>query len=508
MTKKWANDQKLGDAESGVTVLTPEAMGRADRMTIKGGIPGYQLMLTAGKAVAAQALETGAKSVFILAGPGNNGGDGFVAAQHLSEAGLDVKVALFGKADKLKGDAAEAFRDYAGHVHSFTADEADTIAPDADLVIDALFGAGLARGITGGLGRLIERINRGRATVLAVDLPSGVDGETGFIEGSAFDADLTVTFFRLKPGHLLFPGRAKCGRVHVAQIGIDASVLAEIDSPLRLNTPGLWKGEFPIPGHESHKYSRGHTLVVSGPALNTGAARLAALAALRIGSGLVTVVADERAAAVHAAHLNAVMIRAGNSVDDLERHLSDTRINSVVVGPAAGVNDETCRKVLACLGSGAAVVLDADALTVFADDQDTLFNAISGRDAPVVLTPHAGEFARLFQQQANDCRTDIAAAAAKQSGAIIVLKGADTIVAEPAGRVSISANAPPWLATAGSGDVLAGAVGGLLAQGMDAFFAASAAVWLHGEAGCVGGPGLIADDLPGNFRAGLTSIFE
>lgn len=508
MIKNRAKEQKIGNLDRcGLTVLTPAAMGQADRLTIDRGTAGYQLMLAAGKAVADHALGTGARSVLVLAGPGNNGGDGIVAARLLVEAGMEVDVALLGEPGNLKGDAALALNDYGGSVRAFSPGEADAILPDADLVIDALFGAGLARGVTGGLGRLIERVNKSGATVLAIDLPSGVDGASGQISGSAIDADLTVTFFRLKPGHLLFPGRARCGTIHVAQIGIEDSVLAEIGSPLRLNMPALWDVDFPIPDHETHKYKRGHTLVVSGPVLNTGASRLAALAALRVGSGLVTIAGDEEAAKIQAAHLTAVMIRAGNSAEDLTRHLADARINAVVIGPAAGINEGTREKVIACLESAAVVVLDADALTVFGDDPDQLFRRIRARQASVVLTPHSGEFSRLFGPLVADCRTDAAASAAERSGAVVVLKGPDTIVADPTGRISIAANAPPWLATAGSGDVLAGAVGGLLAQKMHAFQAASAAVWLHGEAGCAGGPGLISDDLPDLLRSGLSRIF-
>ena len=523
MTKKKANEQEIGNYERfGIEVLTPTAMGVADRLTIERGVPGYQLMQAAGQAVADHALATGATRVLVLAGPGNNGGDGLVAAKRLAAAGRSVDVALLGNPEKLAGDAATAFGDYSGPVVSFSADDADDVVLDAELIIDALFGAGLTRGVTGGPGRLIERVNRSEATVLAVDLPSGVDGESGLVSGAAINADLTVTFFRLKPGHLLYPGRSLCGRTHVEQIGIHASALADINSPLRLNIPALWVDDMRVPTHESHKYSRGHALIVSGPPLNTGASRLAARAALRVGSGLVTIAADTEAAHVHAAHLSAIMIRTCHSAGDLARHLSDPRFTSVLVGPAAGVDDKTREMVEACLGSTAAVVLDADALTVFADSPDCLFKQIGERSAPVVLTPHSGEFARLFGEVADlpgagdsggstageHHRMDAAAAAANRSGAIVLLKGADTIVAEPSGRISIAANAPPWLATAGSGDVLAGVVAGLMAQGMPAFEATSAAVWLHGEAGSAGGPGLTADDLPGLLRPGLSRVLK
>jgi len=499
MTKKNANEQEIGNSELlPLEVLTPVEMGNADRMTIEGGVPGYRLMLAAGQAVADHALKLGGERILVLAGPGNNGGDGLVAARLLMDAGRPVSVAMLGGPEKLSGDAAQACADFSGKILPFGPDGADVVDVDVDLIVDALFGAGLARGLAGGLGRLADRVNASSARVLAVDLPSGVDGATGNIAGRAIIADLTVTFFRLKPGHLLYPGRANCGQTRLEQIGISADVLAEIDSGISLNTADLWRRDLPRPDHTTHKYSRGHTLVVSGPRLNTGASRLAANAALRIGSGLVTVAAGGEAANIHAAHLTAVMIREMKTPRDLSALLSDARFSAVAIGPAAGLGESTRENVLACLESGAAVVLDADALTIFAEHPDELFEQIGKRDAPVVLTPHSGEYSRLFADPADDRLSALRDAAAR-SGAIVVLKGANTIVAGPGGEISIAVNAPPWLATAGSGDVLAGMVAGLLAQGMPAFQAASAAVWLHGEAATAFGPGLTADDLPGRI---------
>ncbi len=497
MTKKTADEQKLGERDGApVEVLTPQEMGRADSLTIEAGTPGHDLMLAAGTAVADEAAAMGGRRVLVVAGPGNNGGDGFVAARLLREAGRDVRVALLGNPDRLKGDAARACGDWAGDVEIIDPEAAPGLDVDADLVIDALFGAGLSRGLTGPVGQLVETINGGSSRVLAVDLPSGIDGATGLASGSAIEADATVTFFRLKPGHLLYPGRRHCGRTVLAQIGIDAAVLPRLDVRCFLNGPALWREGYPRVAEDAHKYARGHTLVVSGPWHRTGAARLAAQAALRIGSGLVTVAADDEAARVHAAHLTAVMIRRCEGAAGIGETLADARFTSVAIGPAAGLEPATRDKVMACLRSEAAVVLDADALSVFADRPDELFRAVGERTAPVVMTPHGGEFARLFGDIRGGGKVAIARAAAGRSGAVIVLKGADTVIAAPDGKAAISANAPPWLATAGSGDVLSGIVAGLLAQDMECFHAACAAVWIHGEAAAAFGPGLTADDLP------------
>jgi hydroxyethylthiazole kinase-like uncharacterized protein yjeF len=508
MAKKYANEQRIGkNALMPLEVLTPEEMGRADRFAIDHGVPGYELMLAAGRAVADAAIEIGGHRILVLAGPGNNGGDGLVAARFLMEAGYDVRVALLGHPGKLQGDAATAYGDFKGPVETLDSADAGEFDLDADLVVDALFGAGLTRGITGDLGRLVERVNGQGAAVLAVDLPSGVDGATGQIAGSAVEADRTVTFYRLKPGHLLYPGRGHCGAVGLAQIGIGEEACEAIGVRCFLNTERLWRDVIPRLGGQTHKYTRGHALIVSGTWARTGASRLAAGAALRVGSGLVTVAADTEAARIHAAHLTAVMIRECNAATELAAILADKRFTAAAIGPAAGLDEPVKEKVMACLQSGAAFVLDADALMLFADNPDPLFAAVSSREAPVVMTPHAGEFARLFPDVDTGGKIERARQAAMRSGAVILYKGPDTIVADPDGRVSVSASAPPWLATAGSGDVLTGMVAGLLAQKMPAFDAASAAVWIHGEAAASFGPGLTADDLPGQLPEIVRKVY-
>jgi hydroxyethylthiazole kinase-like uncharacterized protein yjeF len=340
-------------------------------------------------------------------------------------------------------------------------------------------------------------LNASPVPVLAVDVPSGLDGTTGQAPGPVVEATRTITFFRRKPGHVLMPGRALCGSVTIADIAIPASVLAEIGAKAWGNAPELWLAGFPLPKLAGNKYGRGHAVAVSGPAAHTGAARMGARGALRIGAGLVTVASPPDAVAANAAHLTAIMLLPFEGSAGLARILADRRKNAVLLGPALGIGEATRRLVLAALASGAATVLDADAITSFAQTPGELFKAIADlADRPVALTPHDGEFQRLFPDIDEGSKLERARAAAQRSGAIMVLKGPDTVIAAPDGRAAINDNAPPWLATAGAGDVLAGFITGLLAQGMPAFEAACAAVWLHGAAATTFGPGLIAEDLP------------
>jgi hydroxyethylthiazole kinase-like uncharacterized protein yjeF len=400
----------------------------------------------------------------------------------------------------------------------------------ADLVVDALFGAGLSRPLEGTAAEIVTMLNASGRRIVAVDVPSGLDGSTGRASGPVVQATRTVAFFRLKPGHVLLPGRRLCGEVRLADIGIPARVLEEIAPRAFVNAPGLWMHAFPRPQLDAHKYARGHAVVVSGPPDSTGAARLGARGALRIGAGLVTLVGNAAATAINATHATAVMVRAIASDAALAEFLSDERRNSVLVGPGAGVGSATAATILTILRSPAAAVLDADALTSFAPDaseapvkaagmgfvlrssepepaQDGLFEAIKAREAPVVLTPHEGEFKRVFGAL-DGSKLDRARQAAVTSGAIVILKGTDTVIAAPDGRGAINTNAPPWLATAGSGDVLAGFVAGLLAQRMPAFEAACAAVWLHGECANRFGMGLIAEDLAEQLPAVFGAVMK
>jgi ADP-dependent NAD(P)H-hydrate dehydratase / NAD(P)H-hydrate epimerase len=495
-------------------LLTTSEMARADAAAIASGTPGAQLMEQAGRAVAdvVARLFRGASRIVVLCGPGNNGGDGFVAARVLHARGYRVELALLGSRAALKGDAAGAAAAWRGAVLPL----ADAPVEEADGIIDALFGAGLARDLDGDAAAVVARVNASGKPVVAVDVPSGVDGNGGEVRGIAVRAQETVTFFRLKPGHLLYPGRGLCGRVRLADIGIPESVLDEIRPAAFRNDPALFEAMVRAPDAEGHKYGRGHALVVSGPIDGTGAARLSARAALRIGAGLVTVASPGSALAVNAAALTAVMVRRSDGAEGLSGLLADTRRNAVVLGPAVGVGEQTRALVAAALASPAHAVLDADALASFANDSGGLASLVARRPGAdrqgIVLTPHEGEFRKLFSdvQGLLDERSKLERArrAAGASGAVVVLKGPDTVIAAPDGRAAINANATPFLATAGSGDVLSGFVGGLLAQSVPAFEAACAAVWFHGAAGSALGPGLIAEDLPEALPKVLRDYFE
>jgi hydroxyethylthiazole kinase-like uncharacterized protein yjeF len=491
-------------------VLSTAEMERADRLTIAGGTPGFALMMSAGQAVAEAAMDLVEEgSILVVAGRGNNGGDGFVAAAELAARGREVSVILLCERDSLKGDAALAARGWKYPVLPFNP---QAIGKPA-LIIDALFGAGLNRVVKGEPYEMIEAVNANGAPVLAVDLPSGINGTTGASMGIAIRAAETVTFFRRKPAHLLLPGRVHCGRVRVADIGIDAKVLEEIRPATFENVPSTWQHAFPVPKIDGHKYSRGHVLAVSGDIAATGASRLAARGALRAGAGLVTLASPSDALTVNAAALTAVMVRAVDNAIQFADLLNDRRLNTSVIGPGAGVGPRTRDFVHTVLMAKRNLVLDADALTSFADAPDRLFEAIKASGgAQVVLTPHEGEFPRLFSDISNKhpgrSKLERVRAAAERSGAVVLLKGPDTVVAAPDGRATIASNAPPWLATAGAGDVLSGIIAGLLAQGVPAFEGASIGAWMHGEAAAEAGPGLIAEDLPETLPAVFRQLYD
>ena len=491
-------------------VLTTAEMERADQLTIAAGTPGFALMLSAGQAVAAAAMDFVEEGpVVVVAGRGNNGGDGFVAAAELAARGREVSVILLCERESLQGDAASAARGWKYPVLPFNP---QAIGKPA-LIIDALFGAGLNRPVKGEPHDMIEAINANGAPVLSVDLPSGINGDTGAVMGVAVRATETVTFFRRKPGHLLLPGRIFCGRVRVADIGIDPRVLEEIRPRTFETIPQFWRTSFPVPRIDGHKYARGHAVVVSGDLAATGAARMSARGALRAGAGLVTVASPRDALVVNATALTAVMVRPVDTPVEFAELWADKRHDTCVIGPGAGVGDRTRDFVMTALSAKRNLVLDADALTSFADAPDHLFEAIkASHDPQVVLTPHEGEFPRLFSDISNKhpgrSKLERVRAAAERAGAIVLLKGSDTVVASPDGRATIAYNAPPWLATAGAGDVLAGMIAGMLAQGVAAFEAASIAVWMHGEAAREAGPGLIAEDLPEVLPAVFRHLYD
>ncbi|HLU20384.1 MAG TPA: NAD(P)H-hydrate dehydratase [Pusillimonas sp.] len=476
-----------GSDASQSILLTPRQMAAADQAAIDAGARGVDLMEAAGKAVAETVTrQWPVGTVCVLCGPGNNGGDGFVAARYLRERGWTVRVGLLGGLDSLTPDAAHHARLWGSRVDPLDV----TLVNDVDVVIDALFGAGLSRPIEGMAFEVLQALQKSEVPVCAVDIPSGVDGASGQVMGIAVPAKHTVTFFRKKPGHVLLPGRRLCGQISLADIGIPSEVIEGMDEIAFENHPALWRDMFPWPQLDDHKYRRGHVLVVGGEIM-TGAARLSARAAARAGAGLVTVAAPAPAWPVYASALTSIMVQPLDDASNLTDILADERKNVLVVGPGAGVSEATRQHVLAALNTGRAVVLDADAITSFASSPTALFSAIQGN---CVLTPHEGEFGRLFASEGDKLAR--ARAAARQSRAVVVLKGADTVIASPDGRAVINSNAPPTLATGGTGDVLTGIIAGLMAQGMTPFLAAAAAAWMHGEAASQFGPGLIAEDLP------------
>ena len=467
-------------------LLDSGEMSEADRLTVVAGSSVSQLMENAGRGVAEEVKRRwSARRVTVLCGPGNNGGDGFVAARHLADAGWDVRVALLGSRERLKAEA----RYYASELRRTIEALSPAAIDDAELIVDAIFGAGLSRPLEGPVKDTLAAATARSIPIVAVDIPSGVNGDTGENLG-AEPSVLTVTCFRKKPGHLLFPGRALCGELVVTDIGTPVAVLEEIVPDTFENDPGLWLDELPQLHRGSNKYTRGHALISGGYPI-TGAARMAARAAARVGAGLTTIAVPEIALPIYATALTSIMVQPLAAPADFDALLSDPRFTAFLIGPGAGVSEATRARTLSLLATHRATLLDADAITSFKDQQSALMHAIGG---PCVMTPHEGEFARIFDPSGD--KLTRTRRAARRSGAVIVLKGSDTVIAAPDGRAIINSNAPPTLATAGSGDVLSGVVLGLLTQGMDPFLAAAAAVWMHGSAATGFGPGLLAEDLP------------
>ena len=484
-------------------ILTGAEMAAADAAALAAGATTLELIERAGEAVCAAILARWTpRPVLALCGAGNNGADGFVAARRLAEAGWPVRVAVQTEPRAMKGAAREAALRWTGatrHLAEAAPGEANT--GEAALVIDALLGAGLTRPLHGGVLSALRGAQAAGAPIVAVDLPSGLPADTGQPLGYAPQAALTVSFHRKKPAHVLEPGRSLCGEIVIADIGLAAP--ATVSTNLCENDPDLWLHAYPWPRTDTYKTERGRLIVVSGHAWSTGAARMSARAGLRIGAGLVTLLSPPDALAVNAAHLEAVMLKPFETDADLQ-HAAD-QADVAVIGPGAGVSPQTRQAFTALARTGAALVVDADVFSVFRDQPNDLFAALDRDD---VLTPHPGEFERVFPGLLKSCPERISATrqAARRADAVVVLKGADTVIAAPDGRAVVNTNAAPWLATAGAGDVLAGFAAGLMAQGMGSFEAACAAVWIHAEAGRTFGPGLIAEDLPDRAPAILSAL--
>jgi hydroxyethylthiazole kinase-like uncharacterized protein yjeF len=484
-------------------LLMPSEMTAADTAAARSGILSFDLMERAGQAVAASALRnfSSALRFVVLCGPGNNGGDGYVAARALAEAGASVDVFHLGEPEGLKGDARRA-RD----LWERSSKPLECYQPgQGDVVVDALFGAGLGRDVPEAVALVIAKVDEARVPVLAVDLPSGLCGRRGVPLGASFTARHTVTFMTRKPGHLLLPGRSLCGDIEVFDIGIPARIIHSVAGKIRENSPPLWRDLVPAPEAGTHKYRRGHLVVFSGEGAKTGAARLAATAGLKAGAGLVTVASPADALPVNASSLTAVMLHQVDELSDLQNWMGSAKLSAFVLGPGFGVGEKTRQFVLAL--KDRPLVLDADGITSFREQPSELFDAFAEGETRLVLTPHEGEFSRLFPDLAANVhlgKVERAVQAAARARAVVVYKGADTVIASPEGEAHINANGPPWLATAGSGDVLAGMIGALLAQGMPAFEAAAAGAYLHGEAAKRAGMGMTAEDLAAHAGVALT----
>jgi hydroxyethylthiazole kinase-like uncharacterized protein yjeF len=475
-------------------LLTAEEMKRAEQLAADAGLSTLTMMENAGRGVAEEVVRRYPRGsrVIVLCGPGNNGGDGFVCARYLRERGYQVRLALLGRREDLSRDPKEMARRWDEAIEPMSLQSLE----GAQIIVDAIYGTGLRDDVSGVPAQMIEEVTARGLPVIAIDIPTGIDATGGAVKGLAFKAASTVTFFRRKTGHVLLPGRVYSGDVRTIDIGIPAAILGDIAPRTFSNDPDFWLRYFPKLKIDGHKYDRGHALVVSGPMESTGAARLAARTALRAGAGLVSVATSKAAFYINAAQLTAVMVAPYDGAQGLSEILSDPRITAALIGPGAGSDPEVKDLVASVLASDAVAVLDAEGITAFQDAPGELFHQIKARPAPTIMTPHEGEFRKAFPELANESsKLERARRAAEVSGAVLILKGADTVVAAPDGLSSISENAPPWLATAGSGDVLAGLVTGLLAQGMAAFDAAAAAVWIHGELGVMFGPGIIAEDM-------------
>ncbi|NHQ73426.1 NAD(P)H-hydrate dehydratase [Roseovarius gahaiensis] len=498
-------------------LLTAAQMRAIEQAAIESGdVTGLELMERAGRGVIEAVFEewpdlaNAPHKAVVLCGPGNNGGDGFVVARLLKDWGWTVQVFLYGDPAKLPPDAKVNYDWWCAIGQVGAIEAAPRFAHEADLFVDALFGTGLARPLEGAA--LTWATDReadpdAQGKTVAVDMPSGLCSDSGRElghNGATVLASLTVSFHAAKLGHYLQCGTFKCGRTVVADIGLRPDTQRD---KVRVVEASHAKFSYKVDG--AHKYTHGHALVLTGGAGRTGAARLAARGALRIGAGLVTLGAPGSAQMEVACQITALMLRRVDDSAALAEGLADTRINALCLGPGLGIERARDLVPVAVRAEHAPyVVLDADALTAFADAPEALFGMLHDR---CVLTPHGGEFARLFPDIAEKLnavpskgpaysKVDATRDAAKRAGCVVLFKGPDTVIAAPDGKCAVHAatgdRAAPWLATAGAGDVLAGFITGLLARGFDPMQAAEAAAWLHVECARSFGPGLIAEDLP------------
>ena len=476
-------------------IFTSNEMMAADQLAIKNGISSQSLMHNAGEAVLKNLPLDHNGIVLIICGPGNNGGDGYVVAGLLSNLGVTVEVVSleFGKIPSKDNQF------YKNKLDQLLFKKTPSDLSNYEYVVDALFGMGLSRNLSEEINDLINDINSADLDVYSIDVPTGINSDTGEVHGTAFKSKKTVTFFNKKLCHYLLPGRQYCGEIVVEDIGISKNVIKKIMPKIKNNEPSLWIDQFPFPISSDHKYSRGMLVINTGPKYQTGAARLAGRSALRVGAGAVTMVCDEETAEILEPQISVELLSVIKEKNDFQKLLKDKRVSSVLVGPGNGVNDETKARTLMALAFVDNCVIDADAITCFEDNPTELFIDTYPH---TILTPHEGEFKRLFGEDIASMNDKVLRCieAAKLAGSIILLKGSDTVIASPDGNVVINSSEAPYLATAGSGDVLAGIIASLVGENkMKAFDAACAGAYIHSKLGEMIGPGLIAEDLIDNI---------
>lgn len=485
-------------------LLTAETMKNADAETIARGTSGVTLMEQAGNAVTQLITEHNKpKPTLVVCGPGNNGGDGWVVARRLSEKKWPVKILSLVPVKQLSGDAAHVAHHWDGPVHNHWD---KSLLEGTELIIDAIFGIGLNKPVDENTAEIICALNEHPAPIVSIDIPSGIHADTGEVLGTACNAVLTVTFSCKKPGHILLPGKSHCRLIAVTDIGIPVDVINHAACPYFENIPDLWTEHLPQKRLRKHKYDYGHVMVLGGPMHSTGASRMSATSALRTGAGLVSIVCPEEAVAIYASHLTSVMLSPCKLEDNkaFAAAIEGKYKHVIVMGPGAGITESTKQAVLTALSMQKKCIIDADALTCFKDNPQTLFDAI---DSEVILTPHEGEFSRLFPDITGS-KLERARDAAKQSGATVLLKGNDTAIASPDGRVALNSNAPAFLGTAGSGDVLSGIIAGIFSQHVPAFESACIGTWIHSETASKAGRGLMAEDLPAHIPEVLAKLYK
>ncbi len=483
-------------------IFTSKSSYELDRLCVRRGIKFLDLMENAGKSAFTKiektiipSLKEFNKKILILCGPGNNGGDGLVIAKYLLKSGYKVDISFpISSKSKINKYSNNKLKNLDISPQKF--DDLNLIK--YSMIIDSIFGIGLSRNFSSNLIKIVEKINKAKACKVSIDIASGINSDSGDLMPISIKANHTITFVAPKVGHYLLPGKINSGNIHVVSIGEKKSEILRATrlSKVELNIPESWIKKFKWPSKFDHKYKRGHILVKSGPLTSTGASRLAAVSALRSGAGVVTLASETSALEVNASHLTSVMLKEINNTEEFFNFVKEKKIKTLIIGPGSGVNQMIKELVIRAIKEEIEFVLDADGLTSFEKNPNELFDLLRKRRKRnnIILTPHEGEFNRLFKFD-NMNKIDKANKAADITNSTILFKGNDTIISSPKKITLLARESSPFLSTAGSGDVLAGICGSFLAQGMKSHFAAGAASWLHNEVGIESGPGLIAEDM-------------